>query len=149
METLHVRTLEEVTRFAKDVVGALVLGETATVIALTGELGAGKTTFVQRCAETLGVRDVVTSPTFLVMKRYALKDARFETLIHIDAYRIDDEIELDVLKLRESLAHPENLVMIEWAERVPSFIPPDALWIEMALADDGSRTIVYGRHDTV
>ncbi len=147
METLVVKELGEVTSFAKGVLEALKVGEKATVLALKGELGAGKTTFVQECAKILGVVEVVTSPTFLVMKRYALEGSEFATLIHIDAYRIDDEKELEVLKLGESLENPKNIIMIEWAERVPSFIPSDALWIEMTLDADGSRTIAYGKKE--
>lgn len=147
METVTARTLRDMEIFARERMESLLRQDTATVIALTGDLGAGKTSFVQACARALGVAEVVTSPTFVVMKRYALNDARFETLIHIDAYRIDDEQELEVLKLHESLVHPENIIMIEWAERVPSFIPPHALHIAMTPQADTSRTIMYGKYD--
>ena len=148
MPRMEIRTLgglADVEIFAQECVKSLEKGLGATVIALKGDLGAGKTTFVQACARALGVLDVVTSPTFLVMKRYALTDARFSTLIHIDAYRIDDEQELEVLKLRESLEHGENLIMIEWAERCPGFVPDSALRIEMVVEVDGSRTVTYGK----
>lgn len=146
METLTTRTLADVEDFARKCMGSFVRGNAATVIALTGDLGVGKTTFVQACARTLGLTAIVTSPTFVVMKRYELRDARFSTLIHIDAYRIEDEQELEVLKLRESLTHSENIIMIEWAERIPNFIPSPTLHIAMTLNTDGSREIRYGTH---
>lgn len=147
MEKVSLRELREVDDFASDILATLRKGEKATVVALRGELGAGKTTFVQACAKVLGVTETVTSPTFLVMKRYDSTDTRYTTLIHIDAYRIEEEKELEVLRLRESFKHPENLIMVEWAERVPGYIPQDALWVEMTLENDGTRTIMYGKKE--
>lgn len=146
MEKVSLRELREIDDFASRILAMLARGEKATVVALSGELGAGKTTFVQACAKVLGVTETVTSPTFLVMKRYGISDTRYTTLIHIDAYRVEEEKELDVLRLRESFEHRENLIMVEWAERVSGYIPQDALWVELKLEQDGSRTIMYGKY---
>jgi tRNA threonylcarbamoyladenosine biosynthesis protein TsaE len=98
----------------------------AAVIALSGELGAGKTALVKRIARELGVQDEVTSPTFLIMRRYDTADARFTSLVHIDAYRIEEEGEMAPLRFSEVLAAPQSLVCIEWPERIASLIPSHA-----------------------
>src|SRR3989344_2349119 len=69
----------------------------AVVIALEGELGAGKTTFVQAFAKAVGVQEHVVSPTFLILRRYTLHGSRYTSLIHIDAYRLKDHTELATL----------------------------------------------------
>ena len=92
-------------------------GGGATVLALHGELGAGKTTFTQTLARTLGVTDAVTSPTFVIMKLYELQHQSFETLIHIDAYRIEHSDEMRVLGfalsgLKTLLSYYQNILSI-------------------------------------
>ncbi len=101
----------------------------ATVVALLGDLGAGKTTFVQKCGEVLGISDLMQSPTFVIERRYPLLEEPFTTLIHIDAYRIEDPKELTTLKFGDDLADPKNLIFIEWADRVESLLPPSAVRI--------------------
>ena len=147
MKTVTVRTLEETDVFAHEIARGLVKQDTAIVIALHGNLGAGKTTFTQCFARALGVSETVTSPTFVVMKRYALEQQQCTVLTHIDAYRIEDEQELEVLGIRDLLADSANLVLIEWAERVPTFIPNGALSISMTPNEDGSRTITYENYE--
>lgn len=96
----------------------------ATVWALSGDLGAGKTTFSQCVAEALGVEDVVTSPTFVIQKIYRLPEASaFDHLIHIDAYRLEGGGELVDLGWHNLLDEPTNIVLIEWPERVSDVIP--------------------------
>jgi len=143
MESVTIHSLEEMHAFAGGVVRGLTPRDTATVIALSGDLGAGKTTFTQGLARALGVTDAVTSPTFLVMRSYALTGRTFTTLIHIDAYRIDDEDELRVLGLADLLLDPHNLIVIEWAERIPSFIPDNAFRFTLAHGEGETRTISY------
>lgn len=93
----------------------------AFVAGLSGHLGAGKTAFVKAIAEGLGVKEVVTSPTFVVMKIYEVdmaENAAFKRLIHIDAYRLERREDLEALRFEEIVADPHNLVMIEWPENV-------------------------------
>ena len=117
--------------------------DTATVVALSGELGAGKTTFAQGIARALGIEENVTSPTFVLEKIYQLEGQRFARLIHIDAYRLNDPHELEVLGWTEIIVDPVNLIIIEWPEKVARLIPADAIHIAFTGSGD-SREITYG-----
>ena len=128
----------------------------ATVIAMHGDLGAGKTTFVQDVAEVLGVVERVTSPTFVIQKKYPLPAARppagqgfsgqsFEWLVHIDAYRLEGAEDMCPLYWEETLSNTANLVFIEWAERVAEALPADAIHLSFSLADDDTRDVLYGK----
>ena len=119
--------------------------EGATVLALHGNLGAGKTTLTQAIARSLGVTDTVRSPTFVILQTYPLhSESRFTTLTHIDAYRIDDEEELRVLGWAELLTDPGRLIVIEWPERVLGLIPPSAIHVHIEIGKDTERIISYG-----
>lgn len=112
----------------------------ATVVTLSGELGAGKTTFVQAVAKALGVAESVTSPTFVLEKIYQLEGREFSHLIHIDAYRLKGAQELEALGWKELLADTGNLIVLEWPERVAETIPEDAIRIRFDIHGD-ERTI--------
>lgn len=117
----------------------------ATVIALSGELGSGKTTFVQGFARALGVRGRVASPTFIMMRRmpigatrkmrqvkskpFAISHLPFTNLYHIDAYRLQGTKALAHLEFARVLADPKNVILIEWAERVRRAIPKKSIHI--------------------
>ena len=115
-----------------DTVAARVLGllesagqETqATVLALHGNLGAGKTTFTQALARALGVTDTVTSPTFVVRKDYETTHPLWSQLLHFDMYRIESLAELAPLRFADALMQPATLVVVEWAERIHEALPP-------------------------
>lgn len=98
----------------------------ATVIALQGDLGSGKTHFAQNFGKVLGVEENMPSPTFVIMKNYNINSWGFKKLIHIDAYRLEKEEELINLGWNEMVKDPENIILIEWPERVPNLIPKDA-----------------------
>lgn len=108
----------------------------AVVIALEGNLGAGKTTFVQGFARALGVREKIQSPTFVLMKVYKLglrtKDKRrkFRHLIHIDCYRIDSPKDLSHLGFKNLLKDKDAIILIEWADRIKKIIPRNAVWFK-------------------
>ena len=97
------------------------------VIALEGELGAGKTTFTQAFAEALGVHERLRSPTFVLMKHYTIKpitnNQQLTTLYHLDCYRLKDSKDLEPLGIEDILNNPKNIVLIEWAERVADILP--------------------------
>ncbi len=114
----------------------------ATVVALSGDLGAGKTTFVQAVAGAQGVAEPVKSPTFIIMQVFEVSGGPFRRLIHIDAYRLKDLHELEVLGWRELIADPENLICIEWPEQVTGALPESVQ--KVTLAGDGDiRHITY------
>lgn len=95
----------------------------AIVIALEGELGAGKTTFVKGFARALGIKAHVTSPTFLLMKSYKLKAKSYKLLVHIDAYRLKNHKELLPLGTKDTISDGKNIVLIEWSDRVKPILP--------------------------
>jgi tRNA threonylcarbamoyladenosine biosynthesis protein TsaE len=132
METKYtINNLEELSLFATDLLELARAQKTdsAVVISLSGDLGAGKTTLVQTLAKQLGVKEVVTSPTFTIMKGYQTEDESFKDLVHIDAYRIDDIDEVRPLGLSVILQKPQTLVCIEWAERISTVLPPGTIFI--------------------
>lgn len=104
------------------------------VVALSGELGAGKTTLVQHIAKALGVEERVVSPTFALMKSYPTRHPFFTTLLHADAYRTNEK-EMKALGFDALLARPGTLACIEWAERLEGLIPEAALRVSLAHAD--------------
>ena len=92
----------------------------AFVVFLSGELGAGKTTFTQGVAKVLGITEDVTSPTFVILKRYEIPDFIFKNLIHIDAYRLKGYDELQKIRFEEYVNDADNLILLEWPEMVES-----------------------------
>lgn len=106
----------------------------ATVIALQGELGSGKTTFAQAFGKILGIEEVMPSPTFVIMKSYDIDPSTssgqawhgFKKLIHIDAYRLEKKEELLHLGWDELIKDRENIILIEWPERVEDLIPKES-----------------------
>ena len=102
----------------------------ARVVALTGNLGAGKTTFIQGFAVALGIKEKIQSPTFVLMKIYFLPRQKIiKHLVHIDAYRIETSSEMEHLGLRDLLEDQDAIILIEWADRVKKLLPKDTKWI--------------------
>ena len=110
----------------------------ATVIRLAGELGSGKTTFVQGFARAVGARGRAVSPTFILMRRMKIrakgkgkkakeKQQPFTNLYHIDAYRLSGARAARALGLREALAEPRNLILVEWPERIKGALPKNSI----------------------
>ncbi|MBP9836458.1 MAG: tRNA (adenosine(37)-N6)-threonylcarbamoyltransferase complex ATPase subunit type 1 TsaE [Candidatus Pacebacteria bacterium] len=144
MKKIIIENLSDLETFAKELLKEILVEDIennqATVIALSGNLGAGKTTFVQLLAKELGVRDKVTSPTFTIMKGYELS-GKFNLLIHMDAYRIEDLNELGPLRFSELLTNKTNLLCIEWAEKIQSALPAEIIKINIEILPDGKREI--------
>ena len=117
----------------------------ATVLGLRGDLGVGKTTLAQGIARELGVTEHVTSPTFILERIYKLGDqvAKWERLVHIDAYRLDSESELKHLGWQEIVADPANLILIEWPERVEGSLPKDIIYVDCKHIDELRREISW------
>lgn len=112
----------------------------ATILALHGDLGAGKTTFVQTLARELGVTATVTSPTFVVMKQYELEEKSWQQLVHIDTYRFEDISEAGPLRFTELFQDPANIVCIEWAERIAELLPPTTTHLHFSITGE-QRTL--------
>ena len=107
----------------------------ATVIALYGDLGGGKTTFTQGVAKALGVKETVPSPTFIIERIYTIKKKSFIRFIHIDAYRFDNEQQLQTIGWGDMIQDPKNFIMIEWADKVEKSIPKYAIKIYFKTSD--------------
>lgn len=92
----------------------------ALIIGLKGELGGGKTTFLQGFAKGLGVKEKVLSPTFVLMKKYGINSnySPFKTFYHLDCYRINSPAGVETLNLEEIMNNPKNLLAIEWVEKI-------------------------------
>lgn len=111
------------------------------VVALHGPLGSGKTTFAQGFLRGLGITKVVTSPTFLIMKKYALKDDVFNAVYHMDFYRIKTRKELSVLGIKEILQDSKNIILIEWPKRVSAWLPKNAAHVTFEHVSEEIRSI--------
>ncbi len=123
---------------------AQAAADQAMVVALNGQLGSGKTTFVQSVARALGVDDAVTSPTFVIMKKHKLVGtSHFKSLVHIDAYRLENGSDLGALEFEDIVADPGNLVLIEWAENVKSGLPADIEKIDFEYVSENERKISF------
>lgn len=132
--TIRSENAEETQRIAATLARLVLPG---TVIALDGDLGAGKTHFVQGFAQGLGVKSAVTSPTFNVMCEYT--EGRVP-LYHFDLYRLDDPRELEDIAFYD-LVEADGVSCIEWARKFADEIPSSALWVSIETNADGSRCL--------
>ena len=118
------------------------LPENVNVIALQGDLGSGKTTFVQGLAKTLGVKKKILSPTFILMRTYNLSESKkFTKLFHLDLYRIDNSRGIEGLGLPEIINGTTNLVVIELAEKMNHNLFKNYLLMKFKYEDDQTRKI--------
>lgn len=136
----HTRSAKGTRNLGQTIAEALMPG---TVLALVGDLGTGKTTFVQGLAKGLGVQDVsqVVSPSYLVAHTYEVPgvspgqgasgtiSCSISYLLHMDLYRLDDAVSVRALGLEEELARQDTVSVVEWAEKIPSIFPAHTVWI--------------------
>lgn len=136
---------EHITNNAKETVDiAMNLARTlkgGETIALTGNLGAGKTVFVKGLAKALGINDNITSPTFVLLKVYNIKQRQIKRFVHVDCYRLEGKEDLYEIGLGDYLSNPENVVVIEWADRI-SNLPSNTIHIKMEYISDQERRLV-------
>jgi len=141
MKTVCTQSFQETQKLGKELVKNLTPGQ---IICLSGELGTGKTTFVQGLLKGLKVKGPYTSPTFLIMKKYEskVKSPKSKVIYHIDAYRVKEK---DILNLgwEEIITQPDNLIVVEWAKRIKKIIPKNAKWINFSWEGEKKRKIVF------
>lgn len=112
------------------------------VLALFGDLGAGKTKFLQGLAKGLGVKNKVNSPTFNILKIYKIKgDKTIKTFCHIDAYRLPSEKDLITLGVEEYFQDENTVTAIEWAEKIKKILPKKTIMVDIKHLSEEERAI--------
>lgn len=138
MTTIHVNSLDQLPEAAEKFIGTM--GD-ETVYAFYGDMGAGKTTFINALCRRLGVEDDVTnSPSFAIINEYR-SDTTAELIYHFDLYRledIDEALEIGVEDYFDSGA----LCFLEWPERIADILPDDTVRVDIKVNDDDSRDII-------
>lgn len=120
----------------------------AFVIALIGDLGGGKTTFLKGFAKGLGIKEKILSPTFVLMKKFSINNQQltinnFCHFYHIDCYRIQKPKEILDLGFKEIVSNPKNIVAIEWADYIRKILPKNILLLKFKFINKNKRKITY------
>lgn len=147
---------EESRKFAQDFAGEILatamsrrnLAIGALVLALAGDLGSGKTAFAQNFAEALGVKEKIKSPTFIIFRKSKIENKKwreigFENFYHFDVYRINNEKEILNLGWEEIISNPENIVLVEWADKIENILPKNSMRINFKHLKGDKREIVF------
>jgi len=137
MRTITISSLQELDNAA---VRFFELAGENTVIAFSGEMGAGKTTFIQALCRNLGVKVEVNSPTFSLVNEYFTPVGN--SIFHFDLYRIETPDELFDMGYEEYF-YSGFLCLIEWPEKARNLIPDDALWVNIVVGENEARLIQF------
>ena len=138
--------MEVFAKFVADEINRRPASVEAIVLGLYGDLGSGKTTFTKSFISSFGVKQTVTSPTFVIEKIYKLpKKNKFNHIIHIDAYRLNDENEMKDLGWDKILNDPKNIILIEWPERISDILPKNTKRIYFKFVDENKREVSFGK----
>jgi tRNA threonylcarbamoyladenosine biosynthesis protein TsaE len=137
------KSLSDTQKIAEDFIEKISMGfyPNALVVGLYGDLGSGKTTFTQAVAKIFGIKEDITSPTFVIEKIYDIYHKNFKKLVHIDAYRLDSAKELSALDWEKTMADPKNIIFIEWPERVLEVLPKNHAKINFKFLSENEREI--------
>jgi len=118
-----------------------VIQNQALILALIGELGTGKTTFVKRLAQALNIIANILSPTFIIERKFPIRKTRFKYFYHFDCYRLKRGEELINLGFKDIISSPKNFVVIEWADRVMSLLPSETIFLKFTFLSQNKREI--------
>ena len=113
----------------------------AVVFGIIGNLGGGKTTFLQGFAKGLGIKEKILSPTFVIMKKFSISNFQFSNFYHIDCYRIKNPKEILALGFKEIISNPENIVAVEWADKIKKILPKETTWLNFEFINQKTRKI--------
>jgi tRNA threonylcarbamoyladenosine biosynthesis protein TsaE len=112
------------------------------VLGLEGDLGGGKTTFLQGFARGLGIQEKILSPTFVIMRRFKIKNAGFKNFYHLDCYRLGSARDLSVLEFKKIIKGPGNIIAVEWADIIKKSLPQKTVWVKFIFVNDKKRKIL-------
>lgn len=116
----------------------------ALVISLEGELGVGKTEFMKGIAQGLNLQQHIFSPTYLLMKSFPIPNSSyFQTLWHLDCYRLKSIQEIKLLGIEDILTTPENMVFIEWGDKIKQLLPSQVIRISFSYQKNNTRLIRF------
>lgn len=149
MEVFITRTARATQKIAFDFARQILKSaprKRAIVLGLVGDLGSGKTIFAKGFARGLGIKKVVTSPTFVLEKIYKLNGKKYEHFVHIDAYRLKNSKEIDDLGFKDLAGHPRNIILIEWADRIKNILPRDCIIINFKHIKKDQREIIINKN---
>lgn len=132
MIKIATRTTQETQRYAEEFSQGIQPGD---ILCLYGDLGAGKTTFVQGLAKGLGLTQRIISPTFVIMRTYTLPEQRM--FYHVDLYRLEKEVDIQTIGLEELLEKREGIIAIEWPEKLGTLLPRKRIDIKLLHDGDG------------
>lgn len=149
MKEMLAHNLTELNQLARQFLEKRIVGDNAVVVGLSGDLGVGKTAFVKEIGNVLGIKEDITSPTFVIQKNYPINWNGFTTLVHIDAYRLENGEEMKPLKFGETLKTKENLICIEWPEHIESVLPENIIRIRFEVVEEGVRNIIFYGTETI
>jgi tRNA threonylcarbamoyladenosine biosynthesis protein TsaE len=125
--------------------------KTGDFLAFYGDLGSGKTTFIQGLAKGLGIRRRIVSPTFIIVRTYdsrsKIQDSRFKTFYHIDLYRTASKNDLLGLGINEIIQNPNNIVALEWAEKLGEMLPKRRIDVYMEYLREDQRKITIEKYE--
>jgi tRNA threonylcarbamoyladenosine biosynthesis protein TsaE len=113
----------------------------ACLLVLEGDLGGGKTTFLQGFAIGLGIEEKILSPTFVIMKRFKIQGSEFKNFYHLDCYRLKDAKDVLCLGFEKILSDKNNIIAIEWPEKIKEALPKDLIKIQFEFIDDKRRKL--------
>lgn len=131
----------------------------ALIIGLEGDLGGGKTTFLQGFAKGLGIKEKILSPTFVILKKFKIqkpnlakrgemgdeaksqRSSKFKNFYHIDCYRIKKPREILNLGFKEIVSNPKNIITVEWANRIRQILPKNVIILKFQFIDNTTRKI--------
>lgn len=143
MNQIITKSPEETQKIAETLINNL---KDKNVIALYGNLGSGKTTFVKGLAKGLGIKREIISPTFIIVRTYKIKfkkhNLRFKNFYHIDLYRIESLKDIEGLGIYELMDNPENLIVIEWAEKIGNLLTENRVNIRFEYISENERKII-------
>lgn len=141
-KTFHVTDIKSIAReILTNIESYTKESKSGTVVTLSGDLGAGKTTLVSEIAKLFSIKENVVSPTYVIMKKYPVSWKGIENFYHIDAYRIEKEDEILILGWEEIVSSRANLVFVEWPEKIQNHIPKNHIEIKLSHKSEEEREI--------